>query len=86
MRYLVPAIFAALMITGCACNQRAEQTIEPEPAPKEVPLLAEVPVIGHTFKSRTATSEIATKEVPLLGNIPLIGHLFKRQAETPAED
>jgi type II secretory pathway component HofQ len=82
MRFLTPAILAALMIAGCACNRPQEKPAEP------APLLQDIPLIGKTFQpapepAATEAKPAAATEVPLLGDIPILGHLFKRAAEQP---
>src|SRR5688572_4942978 len=81
MRYFAPAMLTALLITGCACNQRAEQE---QPA-DAAPLLSDVPVLGESFKpapeATPKTQEAASQGVPLLADIPILGHLFKRHPE-----
>jgi type II secretory pathway component HofQ len=87
MKYAAP-ILAALLIAGCAGTP--EPVVENEPAPKdaEVPILQDIPTLGHLFERQKAKT-VETKaqaDVPLLSDIPLLGHLFKRTAEPDAPD
>jgi type II secretory pathway component HofQ len=79
MRYFAPAMLAALLVTGCACNQRQEQPAEP------APLLNDMPVLGQSLRAAPEatpkTQEAASQGVPLLADIPILGHLFKRQLD-----
>jgi type II secretory pathway component GspD/PulD (secretin) len=79
MRYFAPAMLAAMLITGCACNQRQEQPAEP------APLLSDIPVLGQSFaaapETTPKTQEAASQGVPLLADIPILGHLFRRQPD-----
>ena len=84
MRYLVPALLAAFVLTGCASSQcKHHQKAEPEPAPtsteaepESVPLLQDIPLLGFLFKENEPKP--VSSKVPMLGDIPLLGRLFER--------
>lgn len=90
MRYLAPAILAALMLGGCACTGHlSEQQVAPEPAPEvkteeSVPLLEDIPILGPQFKQREAKA--ASSDVPLLRDIPILGKFFKLEEARPEEE
>lgn len=51
MRYTAP-ILAALLFAGCSCTPEA--AVQNEPPPREaaeVPLLKDLPILGHLFKT-----------------------------------
>lgn len=88
MRYIVPAVLAGLLFTGCASSQcKTHQEGEPEPAPAvqagQIPFLGDIPLLGHMFRNEPLPEQPLEEEVvesepvdpKMAAAVPLLGDI-----------